>query len=101
MLMILMTLLLIDSLIAITAFLGFGIIYAAVIKTTKNRLIRDSQTISLQSNRVMQVLQEGFGGIRDVLIDGTQKTYCDIYHAADHSLRRAQANVRIIGGSPR
>ena len=101
MLMILMTLLLIDSLIAITAFLGFGIIYATVIKTTKNRLIRDSQTISLQSNRVMQVLQEGFGGIRDVLIDGTQKTYCDIYHAADHSLRRAQANVRIIGGSPR
>jgi ATP-binding cassette subfamily B protein len=41
------------------------------------------------------------GGIRDVLIDGTQNTYCDIYRTADQSLRRAQANVNIVSSSPR
>jgi ATP-binding cassette subfamily B protein len=99
--MILGALLLIDPLIAVTAFVGFGMVYAIVIVLTKKRLLRDSKRISQQSNRVVKALQEGLGGIRDVLIDGTQNTYCDIYRTADQSLRRAQANVNIVSGSPR
>jgi ATP-binding cassette subfamily B protein len=99
--MILGVLLLIDPLIAITAFVGFGLVYVLVIMLTKKRLQRDSKLISQQSNKVVKALQEGLGGIRDVLIDGTQNTYCDIYRTADQSLRRAQANVNIVGGSPR
>jgi ATP-binding cassette subfamily B protein len=99
--MILGALLLIDPLIAVTAFVGFGMVYAIVIALTKKRLLRDSKRISQQSNRVVKALQEGLGGIRDVLIDGTQNTYCDIYRTADQSLRRAQANVNIVSGSPR
>ena len=101
MFMILGVLLLIDPLIAVTAFVGFGLVYIFVIALTKKRLLRDSKRISQQSNRVVKALQEGLGGIRDVLIDGTQNTYCDIYRTADQSLRRAQANVNIVGGSPR
>jgi ATP-binding cassette, subfamily B, bacterial PglK len=41
------------------------------------------------------------GGIRDVLLDGTQPVYCDIYRKADHPLRLAQGNNVFIGGSPR
>jgi ATP-binding cassette subfamily B protein len=99
--MILGALLLIDPLIAVTAFVGFGMVYALVIALTKQRLLRDSKRISQQSNKVVKALQEGLGGIRDVLIDGTQNTYCDIYRTADQSLRRAQANVNIVSGSPR
>jgi ATP-binding cassette subfamily B protein len=99
--MILGALLLIDPLIAVTAFVGFGMVYVVVIALTKKRLLRDSKRISQQSNRVVKALQEGLGGIRDVLIDGTQNTYCDIYRTADQSLRRAQANVNIVSGSPR
>jgi ATP-binding cassette subfamily B protein len=99
--MILGVLLLIDPLIAITAFVGFGLVYVLVIMLTKKRLQRDSKLISQQSNKVVKALQEGLGGIRDVLIDGTQNTYCDIYRTADQSLRRAQANVNIVSGSPR
>ena len=101
MFMILGVLLLIDPLIAVTAFVGFGLVYMLVIALTKKRLLRDSKRISQQSNRVVKALQEGLGGIRDVLIDGTQNTYCDIYRTADQSLRRAQANVGIVSGSPR
>jgi ABC-type multidrug transport system fused ATPase/permease subunit len=41
------------------------------------------------------------GGIRDVLLDGTQTVYCDIYRQADHPLRHAQGSNVFIGGSPR
>ena len=46
-------------------------------------------------------MQEGLGGIRDVLIDGTQATYCNIYRNADLPLRNAQGNNSFIGMSPR
>lgn len=98
---ILMVLLAIQPLIALAAFLGFGIIYALIILATKKRLMQDGQRISREQNQVVKALQEGLGGIRDVLIDGTQAAYCNIYRSADLPLRRATANVQIISSSPR
>jgi ABC-type bacteriocin/lantibiotic exporter with double-glycine peptidase domain len=98
---ILVALLAIEPLIAFAAFVGFGAIYALVILVTKKRLMRDGQRISLEQNQVVKALLEGLGGIRDVLIDGTQAAYCNIYRSADLPLRRATANVQIISSSPR
>lgn len=91
----------IDPVVAIVTFGGFGAVYAVIMMLTHNRLIQNSQRISRESNRVVKALQEGLGGIRDVLIDGTQTVYCRIYRSADLSLRRAQANNQIISASPR
>lgn len=98
---ILIALIAIDPLVALATFGGFGSLYGVIIFTTKKRLARDSQRISRESNQVIKALQEGLGGIRDVLIDGTQSTYCNIYRQADLQLRRSQANISIIGSSPR
>jgi len=98
---ILIALLSIEPMVAITAFVGFGIIYVVIILATKKALVRDSQCINVESNQVLKALQEGLGGIRDVLIDGTQAVYCKIYRDADLPLRRAKANVAIISGCPR
>lgn len=87
--------------LAISAFSGFGAIYALIVFSTKKRLKFDSQRVSIESNKVIKALQEGLGGIRDVLIDGTQAMYCKIYSDADQPLRRSQANIQIIGGAPR
>ena len=94
-------LLTIDSMIAISAFVGFGAIYVVVILVTKKALERDGHRVNTESTRVFKALQEGLGGIRDVLIDGSQATYCNIYRSADLPLRRAQANISIIAGCPR
>jgi len=101
MVFILVALITIDPTIAITSFVGFGVIYVVVILVTKKALARDSKRINIESNQVFKALQEGLGGIRDVLIDGTQATYCDIYRNADLPLRRASANIAIISGCPR
>jgi ATP-binding cassette subfamily B protein len=88
-------------LVAAGTFIGFGLIYFAIVIFTRNLLKRSSQTISREQNRVVKALQEGLGGIRDVLIDGTQEAYCNIYRNADLPLRRAMANVQIAGATPK
>ena len=101
MVFILLALLIIEPLIAISSFLGFGTIYVIVTLVTKKSLERDSLRVNHESNQVFKALQEGLGGIRDVLIDGTQSTYSNIYRNADLPLRRALANIAIISGCPR
>lgn len=98
---ILLALVTIEPLIAISTFVGFGVIYIVVTLATKKGLERDGLRVNHESNQVFKALQEGLGGIRDVLIDGTQSTYCTIYRNADLPLRRATANIAIISGSPR
>lgn len=87
--------------IALVSFGGFGLIYIGIIRLTRKRLLLNSKCVAHESTQVIKSLQEGLGGIRDVLIDGSQETYCQIYRDADFALRRAQANSLFIGASPR
>jgi ATP-binding cassette subfamily B protein len=98
---ILMALLSVQPLIALAAFGGFGLIYAVIIRMTRKQLLSDSICAARETTQVIKSLQEGLGGIRDVLIDGSQAAYCDIYRNADLPLRRAQGNSLFISASPR
>lgn len=98
---ILIALLSIDPAIALAAFSGFGVIYAFIIRLTRRRLLIDSQCMARESTHVIKSLQEGLGGIRDVLIDGSQGTYCQIYRNADQPLRRAEGSTLFISQFPR
>jgi len=98
---ILLALIAIDPVVALASLCVFGTSYALLMFLSRKQLTRNSQRISREQNRVMKALQEGLGGIRDILIDGTQTVYCKIYRSADQPLRRAQANNYIIGASPR
>ena len=91
----------INSFVAVIATLGFASTYGFVSFLTKKRLLIDSDNISKKSNLLIKSLQEGFGGIRDVLIDGTQEVYCKIFRDADLPLRKSQAGITIIGQTPR
>ncbi len=98
---ILLALLSVEPLIALLAFGGFGFIYVVIIRLTRNKLAINSERMARESTYVIKSLQEGLGGIRDVLIDGSQATYCQIYRNADLPLRRAQGSSSFIGLSPR
>jgi ABC-type multidrug transport system fused ATPase/permease subunit len=101
MITILIALLTVEPVIALLTFSGFGLIYVLIIRLTRRKLLTDSQCIARESVQVIKSLQEGLGGIRDVLIDGSQATYCEIYRKADLLLRRAQGNGAFISASPR
>jgi ATP-binding cassette, subfamily B, bacterial PglK len=91
----------IDPVVASLATAGFGGGYALITWVTRRRLGRNSRRVAAEHTQVVKALQEGLGGIRDVLLDGTQSVYCDIYRKADHALRRAQGNTIFVSGSPR
>jgi ABC-type multidrug transport system fused ATPase/permease subunit len=98
---ILFALLYVDPLVALTTFGGFGFIYLVVMRLTRKRLLINSQTVARESIIVIKSLQEGLGGMRDVLINGSQAAYCQIYSNADQPLRRAQGNNAFINYGPR
>ncbi|NTW88909.1 MAG: ABC transporter ATP-binding protein, partial [Desulfobulbaceae bacterium] len=98
---ILITLISVDPVIALAAFGGFGLLYGLIILVTRKNLLANSQRISFESTRVIKSLQEGLGGIRDVLIDGSQAVYCQIYRNSDLPMRRAQGNNLFVSSSPR
>jgi ATP-binding cassette subfamily B protein len=91
----------IDFVTALAIFGSFGLIYACIIKLTRKQLLTDSQRISHESNNVIKTVQEGLGSMRDVLIDGSQAIYCQLYHNADLPLRHAQGRNQFVSTSPR
>lgn len=94
-------LILIDSRIAVFSFVGFGLIYGFVTWSTRRRLVGNSQLVAVEYTRRLKALQEGLGGIRDVLLGGYQPVYSNIYRNADWPMRKAQANSTFISVSPR
>lgn len=98
---ILATLMVINPLIASLALLGFGICYACVTWVTRRRLYKNGQCIALESTWRIKALQEGLGGIREVLLNGSQVFYTDVYRRSDWSLRHALCINSFLGGFPK
>ena len=84
--------------IAVGFFLGA---YAIITRVFRGRLERNSQRIAQEQTRVLKAIQEGIGGIRDVLIDGTQAVFVDQFRRSDREVRRAQGSNSVITQSPR
>jgi ATP-binding cassette subfamily B protein len=95
------TLFYINLKVSIITLFGFGLIYITIIKITKKQTLLNSHSISIDSVKVIKSLQEGLGGIRDVLLSGSQEKYCQIYKDADFRLRKAQGMNVFIAASPR
>ena len=91
----------INAQVALITFSIFAFLYWVITFFTKKSLQKNSQLIANKSTKMVKSLQEGLGGIRDVLIDGTQEFYCKLYQDADLSLRRASGDNVFIGQSPR
>ena len=95
------TLVIINPLVAGVSILSFGISYVLIAKLSRNRLKNNGNRIARETTQLIKTLQEGLGGIRDVLLDGTQDLYCEEYSRADQPLRYAYGNNAFIQGFPR
>lgn len=94
-------LIIINPEVAIFSGIIFGVGYGLITLLVRLKLKKNSARISIEQRQVIKALQEGLGGIRDVLLEGSQKIYCDIYSNADRSLRKAQGSNMFIAGCPR
>jgi len=101
MLFITAALLFINPAVATAAIVGFGGCYVVISRITRRRLRASSLRISREQTATLKALQEGIGGIRDVLLDGTQSVYDGMFRKADRSLRRALGTVIFVSNSPK
>ncbi len=95
------TLIAIDPLITLGAACFLGIAYGWLLRISKRKLSRNSRLISDLSRLLIKSLQEGLGGIREVILDGSQGVFEQRYQTADRPLRRASASNAFIGIAPR
>jgi ATP-binding cassette, subfamily B, bacterial PglK len=91
----------INPTVALISTLGLGLSYVILTKVSRKKMLYNSFQMAIEQTQVVKALQEGLGGIRDILLDGTQPAFCHIYQKADAPLRRAQAGITFISQSPR
>lgn len=94
-------LLMIQPATAIAVLMAIGFIYLLIIRITRKQIAHDSISMAKESTQLIKSLNEGLGGIRDVLLDGSQEVYVRSYRNSDNRLRRSQASSFFIGIAPR
>ena len=90
----------IDPVAALSAAIGFTLIYVGISYITHHILRTNSHIIARMQTGRIKTIQEGFGGIRDVLIDHAQSIYIDKFRRIDLEFRNAQLVNQFIGGAP-
>lgn len=93
--------LLVNLSLAIGSFIFFGIIYLIIGILSRSILRCNGLSITENTNLQLKVLQEGFGSIRDIIIDSAQLSYLEKYQAADRPLRRLQSVNLFLRSFPR
>ncbi len=94
-------LMILNPLLTVNSLMAMGFIYGALAFFSKERYRRNSGIVATESTNAIRSIHEGMGGIRDVIIDGSQEIYCHIYQGAITALRQAQANNLFLANSPR
>lgn len=94
------TLMLIDWRVAIGAALILGTAYAVIFRMRQRLLKHNSALFSQAGQHKVKVVQEGIGGIREVLLDRSQPFFHRAYQRDEQRLRQAQVATRIIAQSP-
>jgi ABC-type multidrug transport system fused ATPase/permease subunit len=91
----------IDPLVAIVGALTFGICYFLIAALVRKRLRENGMAIARTNDQRIQAIQEGLGGIRDVILDRAQPIYTRRFARIEHRLRRAQASSQFVAAFPR
>lgn len=95
------TLVAIDPVTAVGGAAVFGGCYFLIAGLVRQRLRRLGLTFAKTNDQRIQAVQEGLGGIRDVILDRAQAAYQQRFALVDDQYRRAQARSEFLNGSPR
>lgn len=87
--------------VAIGAALTFSVVYIFISFLFRIKLSDNSAIISQSQSRQTRAVQEGLGGIRDVILDSAQSQYARQFGEINARLRSAQAANAFIGKAPR
>lgn len=95
------SLILFDPLVALTGLIFFGLGYVIVYKVVKKRLETNGLAISEQSTQRYRLMSEGFGGVKDVLLLGRQSNFIQNFGKSSYRLACAEGTSSALSLVPR
>lgn len=98
---IMVLLLIIDPFTATMVAATMATAYFFVSLAVRSRLHQNSEQLASAATGRIQVMQEGMGGIRDVLLERSQAIFENKFRRIDYIYRRAQAANNFINLAPR
>lgn len=90
-----------DPMVAITGISIFGITYYIIFKIVKARLSLYGQAISEVNEQRFRLMNEGFGGIKDVLLLGRDKNFIERFNETGNILAYSNGTSTALIQTPR
>lgn len=75
--------------------------YLLMVQFTKHKISANAEKVSQGSLRAVSIVSEGFGAIRDIIIDGNVNYYIELFKRTELRLKSAQARNAILGNAPK
>lgn len=90
-----------NPMVAISALLFFGLSYFIIYKLVRKRLQKNGQTISDVSTQRYRLMNEGFGGIKDVLLLDRKQDFLMRFNESGRQFAYANGNNLALSQVPR
>jgi ATP-binding cassette, subfamily B, bacterial PglK len=90
-----------DPKVAIVGLSIFGVTYIIIYKLIKVRLIRNGLAISDVNEERFRLMNEGFGGIKDILLLGRDYDFIDRFNQTGNTLAKSQGENQALSQMPR
>ena len=87
--------------VGISIFASLFFTYLIITFFIKRVVSTNGKIVANEMNNVMKKLQEGLGGIRDIIVDNTQNLFLSNFVKSDYPLRIASSKLEFISLSPR
>ena len=91
----------IDARAAGLAAFSVALVYVGVSLLVRPRLRRNSEALAGTMVERTRTVQEGLGGIRDIILDRSEPLFEAKFRELDSRYRRAQAATQFVAGAPR
>jgi acetylornithine deacetylase/succinyl-diaminopimelate desuccinylase-like protein len=95
-----LTLLLINSQIALGSASLLGGVYFLIFRSRQRILRHNSKLVSKSGQKKVKIVQEGVGGIRDIILNRNQPFFDQVYYETEITLKTSQAKNLFISQSP-
>ncbi|MGQ4880238.1 ABC transporter ATP-binding protein [Billgrantia sp. LNSP4103-1] len=90
-----------DPVVAIVGITIFVVCYYLLFVTVRRRLVRNGKVISETQSQRFKLMAEGFGGIKDALLLGQQKTFIKRFEKPSFEFAQAAGSNQAISQVPR
>ena len=87
--------------VMIISILFFGILYFSLISFGRKIVKTSSKIINEQQNNIVEILQNGLGALRDIILDKSQYFYIQTFQKSVFEKAKRQTIVDFIQNSPR